>query len=106
MLVGYGAHLVDTDDIARALTLPGGAAMAALEAEFGAEALDASGGLNRAYMRRLAFGDAAAKSRLEAILHPMISEEAQRRAATGAGRPVLFDVPLLAESRGLQPWRT
>ena len=32
MLVGHGAHLVDTDDIARSLTLPGGAAMPALEA--------------------------------------------------------------------------
>ncbi|HLL10660.1 MAG TPA: dephospho-CoA kinase [Rubrivivax sp.] len=106
MLVGHGAHLVDTDDIARSLTLPGGAAMPALEAEFGADALDASGGLNREHMRRLAFSDAAAKSRLEAILHPLIGAEAQKRAAKAAGRPLLFDVPLLAESRGPHAWRT
>lgn len=106
MLVGHGAHLVDTDAIARALTLPGGAAMAALEAEFGADAVDSSGGLNRDHMRRLAFTDRGAKARLEAILHPLIGTEAQTQAAAGAGRPLLFDVPLLAESRGPQAWRT
>lgn len=106
MLVAHGAHLVDTDAIARALTLPGGAAMAALAAEFGPQAVDASGGLDREHMRRLAFTDSAAKQRLEAILHPLIGGEAQARAAAAAGRPLLFDVPLLAESRGPQAWRT
>lgn len=106
MLVGHGAHLVDTDAIARALTLPGGAAMAALAAEFGAAAVDASGGLDREHMRRLAFGHRGVKARLEAILHPLIGAEAKVRADAGAGRPLLFDVPLLAESRGPQAWRT
>jgi dephospho-CoA kinase len=105
-LVDLGAHLVDTDAIARALTLPGGAAIAALAAEFGAEAIDASGGLNRNHMRRLAFTDGGAKARLEAILHPMIGAEAQARAQAARGRPLVFDVPLLAESRGPQGWRT
>lgn len=106
MLVGHGAHLVDTDAIARALTLPGGAAMAALAAEFGAAAVDASGGLDREHMRRLAFADAGARLRLEAILHPLIGAEAEGRAAASAGRPLVFDVPLLAESRGPKAWRT
>jgi len=106
MLVGHGAHLVDTDLIARALTLPGGAAMAALAAAFGTEAIAADGGLNREHMRRLAFTDGGAKARLEAILHPLIGAEAANQAAAGAGRPLLFDVPLLAESRGPQAWRT
>ena len=106
MLVGLGAHLIDTDAIARALTLPGGAAMAALAAEFGSDALDDSGGLNRDHMRRLAFTDGDAKARLEAILHPLIGSEAQVQARAAAGRPLVFDVPLLAESRGPQAWRT
>ena len=106
VLVGLGAHLVDTDAIARALTLPGGTAIASLAAEFGNEAIDASGGLNREHMRRLAFSDGSAKARLEAILHPMIRIEGQARAEAADGRPVVFDVPLLAESRGPQAWRT
>ncbi len=98
-LVALGAHLVDTDAIARALTQPGGQAMPALAAAFGPEALTADGALNREHMRRLTFTDVAVKARLEAILHPLIGQEAQHQAALAAGRPVVFDVPLLTESR-------
>ncbi|MFN7726295.1 MAG: dephospho-CoA kinase [Rubrivivax sp.] len=99
-LVGCGACLVDTDAIARALTQPGGAALPALAAAFGADMLTADGALDRDRMRALAFGDAAAKARLEAVLHPLIGAEAQRQAEAAApGQPVVFDVPLLTESR-------
>lgn len=98
MLVEAGAALVDTDAIARTLTLPGGAAMPALAAAFGAQAVAADGGLDRSFMRQLAFTDSTARLRLEAILHPMIGQQAQREAAAAGGRPVVFDVPLLAES--------
>ncbi len=98
LLVGCGAHLVDTDAIARALTQPGGAAMAALGAEFGAAAVTPEGALDRAHMRQLAFAHAGAKARLEAILHPLIGQEARRQAAQAGGRPLVYDVPLLAES--------
>jgi len=97
-LVALGAHLVDTDAIARALTLPGGAAMPALAAEFGADALAADGALDREKMRRLVFADPGAKARLEAMLHPLIGAEASRQAAASGGCPVVFDVPLLTES--------
>ena len=97
-LVALGAHLVDTDAIARALTLPGGAAIPALAAEFGADALTADGALDREKMRRLVFADPGAKARLEAMLPPLIGAEASRRAAASGGRPVVFDVPLLTES--------
>jgi dephospho-CoA kinase len=103
ILVACGAHLVDTDAIARALTMPGGAATQALAAEFGAAALTPDGALDREKMRRLAFADPGAKARLEAILHPRIGAEASRQAATAGGRPVVFDVPLLTES---SHWRT
>ncbi len=98
-LVACGAHLVDTDAIARALTLPGGAAMPALAAEFGPQAVAEDGALNREHMRHLAFTAPGAKARLEAILHPLIGQEAQRQAQAAAGRPLVYDVPLLTESR-------
>jgi dephospho-CoA kinase len=99
VLVGCGAHLVDTDAIARSLTLPGGTAMPALALEFGAAAVASDGALDREHMRALAFADTSARVRLEAILHPLIGAEAQRQAAAAQGRPLVFDVPLLAESR-------
>ena len=98
LLVRCGAHLVDADAIARALTLPGGAAMPALVSEFGAAAVAPDGSLNRAHMRALAFADAGAKARLEAILHPLIGQESQRQTALAGTRPVVCDVPLLTES--------
>ncbi len=105
LLVACGAHLVDTDAIARALTLPGGAAMPPLAAHFGPQVVAADGALDRVAMRQMVFTDAAIKTRLEAILHPLIGTEALRQAALNPDRPVVFDVPLLAESQGLRPWR-
>jgi dephospho-CoA kinase len=93
-----GAHLIDTDALARALTLPGGAAIARLREEFGPEVVDAGGALDRERMRTLAFTDATAKQRLESILHPLIGAEALRRAAEAGSAAIVFDVPLLSET--------
>lgn len=96
-----GAAIVDTDAISRTLTLPGGAAMPAIATQFGAEFVAADGALDRDRMRALAFTDADAKRRLEAILHPLITAQALTAAdaADAAGAPmVVFDVPLLVES--------
>lgn len=99
-LVDCGAHLVDTDAIARALTLPGGEAIAPIAAAFGTDAIGADGALDRERMRAIVFADAAAKRRLEGILHPLIGQQAAALAAAAApGQPVVYDVPLLAESR-------
>lgn len=103
MLAEWGATLVDTDEIARALTAVGGAAMPAIEAEFGAQALTPDGALNREWMRERAFSDPKARLRLEAVLHPIISEETRRQAAAAAGSYLVFVVPLLVES--LTRWR-
>jgi dephospho-CoA kinase len=98
MFGALGATLVDTDDIAHALTAPGGAAMAALVAEFGPGFATADGALDRARMRNLVFSDAAAKTRLEAILHPRIRDAALAAAAVASGPYVIYVVPLLIES--------
>lgn len=99
MLGDLGATLIDTDAIARAISLPGGAAIPAIESAFGAEVLDAAGGLDRARMREIVFADAEAKQRLEAILHPLIGIETERQATAAAGNTIVFDVPLLVESK-------
>ena len=93
-----GATLVDTDQIAHALTGPQGAAMAALVAAFGPDIADAGGALARERMRALVFADGAAKQRLEAILHPLIREAARAAGAAATGPYVVYVVPLLVES--------
>ena len=99
MLSDLGATLIDTDAIARAIALPGGAAIPAIQAAFGADVLDAAGGLDRARMRDIVFAQADAKRRLEAILHPLIGVETERQATAAAGTTLVFDVPLLVESK-------
>ena len=98
VLVECGAVLVDTDAIARSLTLPGGAAIPALAEAFGADMITADGALDRDRMRERVFADPGAKTRLEGILHPLIGLEAHRQGAAAAGQVVVYDVPLLAES--------
>ncbi|MBV6322261.1 dephospho-CoA kinase [Duganella violaceipulchra] len=98
MFAARGASVVDTDQIAHSLTAPGGAAMPAIVAEFGAGFADASGALDRARMRSLVFADAGAKARLEAILHPRIRDAALAAAEAATGDYVIFAVPLLVES--------
>jgi dephospho-CoA kinase len=99
LLAQQGAVVVDTDLIARQLTLPGGEAIEAITAAFGTELIDAAGALNRTRLRELVFADSTAKLRLEAILHPLIGVETERQARTAEAAPaVVFDVPLLVES--------
>ena len=98
-LAARGALVVDTDALAHALTAPGGAAIPAIAAAFGADMIAADGAMDRARMRTLVFADPAQRQRLEAILHPMIGEATRAQASrAGAGQPVVFDVPLLTES--------
>jgi dephospho-CoA kinase len=98
MLARRGAAIIDTDKIARQLTVAGGAAMAALQRTFGTTILLANGALDRDVMRALAFADPAARKRLEAVLHPLIDARALSDAAAVSGAWVVFDVPLLTES--------
>ncbi len=97
-LVVLGAVLVDTDAIAHELTAAGGAAMPAIVQTFGAGFVTPVGALDRAAMRAAAFADESLRQRLQALLHPLIGAEAQRRAAAAGSAPVVFDVPLLTES--------
>jgi len=101
LLAARGAAVVDTDAIAHQLTGANGAAMPAIAIAFGPTVVRADGALDRGAMRRLVFSDASARTRLEAILHPMIRRESEARcdAVVAANAPyVLLIVPLLVES--------
>jgi dephospho-CoA kinase len=93
-----GASVVDTDEIARELTAPGGAAMPHIRSLFGDTFVAASGAMDREAMRRRVFADPAAKQALERLLHPMIRAESERRIADARGPYVVHVVPLLLES--------
>lgn len=102
MLAGHGARLIDADAISRATTAAGGAAIEQIAAQFGFDAINADGAMNRNVMRQRVFDDPAVKKQLEAIIHPLVSQESARQAelAGQAGSAwVVFDIPLLVESK-------
>jgi dephospho-CoA kinase len=89
----------DADAAVHRLLGPGGAAVAPVAEAFPDCCGD--GAIDRRQLGRLAFGDASALARLEAILHPRV-RDAERRflaQAAAARRPlVVLDIPLLFET--------
>jgi len=95
-----GASVIDADVVARELVAPGMPALYEIAAAFGAHLLDSSGSLERAEMRALVFADAAARKKLEAILHPRVRDELRARSQTVTGPYAMLVVPLYVESGG------
>lgn len=98
-LAAYGAVVVDADTVAREVVEPGTPGLAAVVEEFGADVLAADGSLDRQRMAGLVFADEVARGRLNAIVHPLVRAETEKRfAAAPADAVVVNDVPLLVES--------
>jgi dephospho-CoA kinase len=93
-----GARLIDTDQIARDLVLPGTPGLQAIRQRFGDGMLCPDGTLDRAALRARIFEDAAARADLEALLHPRIREEVDARSFRLGGSYQIIAVPLLAET--------
>jgi len=75
MLVALGAHLVQADDIAHQLMLPGQPVYDEVVNHFGSAILNPDGSVNRAKLAEAAFGKAAGPSRIDElnrIVHPAV----------------------------------
>ncbi len=95
-----GIAVVDCDAISHHLTQPGGKAIKLISKAFGGNYIGGDGALDRARMRGLVFSDAAAKQKLEAILHPLIRVEMLAQADAARSPYVVLVVPLLFEAPG------
>lgn len=99
-----GAAVIDTDRIAHQLTGAHGPAIPAIADAFSRDYLTAEGALNRPLMRELVFSDSLAKTRLEAILHPLIHQAAVAAIEHHRDAPyILLVVPLLLETQNYLP---
>ena len=94
----HGVAVIDTDVISRDLTSAGGVAMAAILAAFGPDIVAADGALNRPAMRARVFANPADRQALEAILHPLIRENAARSLFLALTPYAVLVVPLLVEN--------
>ena len=98
ILAEMGAVVIDADLIAREVVARGTPGLDAVVAEFGPELLTSEGDLDRPAMGALVFGDATARKRLEAIIHPLVhARSAELEAEAGDHAVVVHDIPLLAE---------
>lgn len=102
MLVQHGALLIDVDQIAREVVLPGSPTLLTIFEHFGQALRMEDGSLNRKKLGEIIFSDPNARKELEAIIHPpirLITRERMYRYETEQpNHLVVVDVPLLFES--------
>jgi dephospho-CoA kinase len=105
LLRSSGVPVVDTDDLARGLVVPGSDALAEIAACFGPGMILTDGSLDRASLAQRVFRDPNDRQALESILHPRIhalwraQADAWKLAGTRIGCVV---IPLLFE-KGYAP---
>jgi dephospho-CoA kinase len=97
-LAARGCRTLDLDQAARDVVGPGSPALAEIEAAFGASVLR-GGALDRAALAARVFADAAARARLNAIVHPRVWAVERRWAdAQRDGAVRVVDAALLVET--------
>ena len=100
MLRGFGVPLFDADRVVHALLAPAGKGVLPVSEAF-CGVQTGTGGIDRTLLGQRVFADAAALSRLERILHPMVAAEERRFLAGARARHVqlvVLDIPLLFET--------
>lgn len=100
LLAARGVAVIDTDDLARRVTAPGTPGHDAVLSHFGPVVAGPGGTLDRRALAGLVFNDDEQLHALEAITHPLITAELERRLAELDGRPfVVIEIPLLDARR-------
>lgn len=102
MLAELGASIVDADQVAREVVLPGEPALGQVAEVFGQAVLQEDGTLNRKKLGEIVFADENKRKQLEAILHPAIrrvmAERIDKLEREQPERLVVADIPLLYEA--------
>jgi dephospho-CoA kinase len=99
-----GCHVLDADQTAREVVMPGTPGLQALVQEFGVEILSVDGTLDRKALGAIVFADEQKRQRLNHILHPFIIarqdeilNDWEREDRRGIG---IVDAALMIESGG------
>lgn len=99
MLAKLGAEVIDADVVAREVVEPGTPGLKEVIAEFGEEIIQPDGSLSRAALAEQVFADLAKRTKLEAILHPLIKQRTMQLIAQSKKSIVVYVVPLLVEAK-------
>lgn len=104
MLSKYDNEIIDADEIAREVVLPGTVGLSKVVAEFGPQILEEDGSLSRAKLAKLVFEDPKKRLTLEGILHPLIRARTLERISQSKSDIVIYIVPLLVEAKVDHPF--
>jgi dephospho-CoA kinase len=106
ILKRQGAAIINADVLAREVVEPGHQAWTEIVNTFGIAVLQSDRTLDRQKLRAIIFDDAAARKKIESIIHPQVRSLAEQRirehAAAGYA-VIVYEVPLLFEGN-LQEW--
>lgn len=96
LLCRRGCHIIDADKVGHRVTdRPD--ILEKIKTAFGAECINADGGLNRRVLGRIVFNDAEKLQLLNGITHPAITVEILAEAKDHEGETVVIDAALLKE---------
>ena len=70
LLADYDVEIIDADEIAREVVIPGSDGLNQVIREFGPQILEKDGTLSRAELAGIVFSDPVKRAVLERILHP------------------------------------
>jgi dephospho-CoA kinase len=98
-LAGYGALIIDADQIAREVVEPGTPGLAQVVGQFGTAVLAKDGSLDRQALGEIVFADAELRQKLNGIIHPLVGARL-RELEQGADPDAILveDIPLIAEN--------
>jgi len=99
MLGKFDNEIIDADEIAREVVMPGTVGLSKVVAEFGPQILEEDGSLSRAKLAKLVFEDPKKRLTLEGILHPLIRARTLERISQSKSDIVIYIVPLLVEAK-------
>jgi dephospho-CoA kinase len=99
ILSKYDNEIIDADEIAREVVLPGTVGLSKVVAEFGPQILEEDGSLSRAELAKLVFEDPEKRLTLEGILHPLIRARTLEWISQSKCDIVIYIVPLLVEAK-------
>ena len=99
MLGKYENEIIDADEIAREVVIPGSQGLQKIVTEFGPQVLNMDGTLSRAALATVVFNDTIRRAALEEILHPLIKTRTIEKIAQSRSDVVVYVVPLLVEAK-------
>ena len=101
MFIKLDVPVIDADKISHQVAQSGQPAYDAIVDEFGPDIIGEDGELRRDYLRTFVFNEETQRKRLEAIIHPLVHNEIEKKINCVKYPYCIISIPLLFET-GLQ----